>query len=387
MLNERLKRIEKEGSFSLSIKMAKEYREAHPDAEIVSLGIGDVSFPVSEVITEAMKKACSDLSSPGTFQGYGAYWGIESLRKTIAENDYGTLDISAEEIYVGDGTKTDSTSILELFDPSCRILVGDPSYPIYRNGAYALSRDVSEAECDENFKMLVPEEHYDIIYICSPCNPVGNAYTRDELRSWVDYANREHAVIIYDGVYRDFIRSEGVPRSIYEIEGSKSCAIELYSYSKSASFSGTRCSYMVLPKEFGKEVHALWRERTMNRFNGASYVAQKGAEASYLPEAKVQIRKNIECYRDNALLLKKTFLSAGFEVVGGTDSPYLFVTKPGTDCMTLFSFFLEELQIITVPGSAFGKRGKESLRISALGSRKDTEEACRRIRVYYEKSR
>ncbi|MBR0417439.1 MAG: LL-diaminopimelate aminotransferase [Firmicutes bacterium] len=383
MINRKLLEIDKENSFNRSSKLIKEYRASHPDSDIISLGIGDVSFPVPGPVAEAMKKACGDLSFMDTFQGYGAYWGIESLRKAISVNDYRGLGISAEEIYVGDGTKSDCTSILELFDPDARILVSDPCYPVYRNGAMALGRDVSVRKCGPSFKLEVPKEHFDVIYICSPCNPVGNAYTGEELSSWIEYANRNGAYIVYDNVYKDFRESSDVPGSIYELEGSRTCCIEMRSYSKSASFSGTRCSYFVLPKEFGEEIHSLWRERTINRFNGASYVAQKGAEATYLPESQEIIRSHIEVYKGNAALLKECFSSAGFSVTGGTDAPYFWVNTPsGMDSWEAFGFFLNEMEIVIVPGSIFGSEGKRYMRISALGSREDCIRACGRIKKY-----
>ncbi len=387
MLNQKLFKIEKEDSYTKHSRLIKEYKEAHPLAKIISLGIGDVSFPVPVPIAEAMKKACGDLTSMDTFRGYGAYFGIESLRKTIARKDYEGLGIGPEEIYVGDGTKTDCTAILELFDEKVKVLVGNPTYPVYRNGAYAMGREVCECSCDEECKMTVPGERYDIIYICSPCNPVGNAYTKEELSRWVEYARDNGSYIVYDNVYKDFAESPGLPKSIYEIEGSKSCCIEMHSFSKNASLSGTRCSYFVLPKEFGDEMISLWRERTINRFNGASYVAQKGAEASYLPEAQEIIKKNIKVYKENGKLLRKTLLEAGFFVTGGIDAPYLWVQTPRKDeCWEAFRIFLEEMDIVVVPGSIFGSRGRHHIRISALGSREDCIEACERIRDHYEKS-
>ncbi len=385
-LNDKLFKIEKEDSFSKSTRLLKEYKASHPDADIVSLGIGDVSFPVPKAVTKAMEDACLDLSSMDSFQGYGAYWGIEALRRTIAKEDYKGLDISFEEVYVGDGTKTDSTAILELFDRDIRILTGNPSYPIYKNGAFALGRDVYEAECSADFKMTVPKEHFDVIYICSPCNPVGNAYTRDELSEWIRYANKEGAVIIYDNVYRDFIESPGVPMSIYELEGSRTCAIEMHSYSKNASFSGVRCSYFILPKEFGQDIHALWRERTINRFNGASYIAQRGAMACYLPEARKEIKERIASYKSNGYILRECLLSCGFTVTGGVDSPYLWVQTPDKmECWDAFDFFLKKLNIVVVPGAVFGSNGRHHIRISSLGSRLDCLRAIGRIKRYYEK--
>ncbi len=388
MLNRKLFKIEKENSYTRQAALIREYKASHPDADIVSLGIGDVSFPVPAPVAEAMKKACEDLTSMDSFCGYGAYFGIPSLREAIAENDYMGLGISPDEICVGDGTKTDCTAFLELFEGDAKVLTGNPTYPVYRNGSYAMGREVYECAMDGECKMTVPEERYDVVYICSPCNPVGNAYTRDELSAWIEYANKNASLIIFDNVYKDFQQSTNAPKSIYELEGSRSCCIEMRSFSKNASLSGVRCSYYVFPKELGEEMRSLWRERTINRFNGASYVAQKGAEASYLPEAREIIKKNISVYMENAKLLRETLLEAGFMVTGGTDAPYLWVQTPDRkECWEAFGFFLEKLNIVTVPGAIFGSEGKYRLRISALGSRKDCLEACGRIKGYYEKSR
>lgn len=387
MINQKLYKIEKEDAFSKSTRLTNEYKASHPDAKLVSLGIGDVSCPVAKPIVDAMKKACDDLATMEHFQGYGAYWGIESLRQTISDNDYKGLNISKDEIFIGDGTKTDSTAILELFDTNAKILVGNPMYPIYQNGAYSLGRDVYFADCDDECKMVLPKEHFDIVYICSPCNPVGNAYSRDELKQWIKYAKENSAYIIYDNVYCDFRESENVPLSIYELEGSRTCAIEMRSYSKNASFSGTRCSYFVLPKELGSEIHELWKERTINRFNGASYIAQKGAEAFYTKEAQEIVKENIKKYKDNAKYLKTELLKLNFSVIGGVDSPYLWVQTPDKmECWEAFNLFLTKLNIIVVPGSIFGSNGRHHLRISSLGTMENCKIAIERIKQYYEKS-
>lgn len=386
MLNEKLFKIEKEDAFSRSTRLVNEYKAAHPGREIISLGIGDVSFPVPGPVVDAIRAAVDDIADMEHFPGYGNYYGIPSLRKAIAENDYGGLGISPDEIFVGDGTKSDSTAILELFGSDVRILVGNPMYPIYRNGCYSLGRDVFEAQCGGDLKMTVPAEHYDVIYICSPCNPIGNAYTRDELARWIEYANDNGAYIIYDNVYHDFIRSGDVPDSIYELPGSRSCAVELRSYSKNASFSGVRCSYYVLPKEFGTEIRELWLERTLNRFNGASYLAQKGAEASYGKEAREIIKRNIAVYHANADLLRQELSALGFNVIGGVDAPYLFVQTPDRlECWEAFRVFLEEMNIVVVPGSIFGSKGRYYLRLSALGTPGNTKKAIERIKKFYEK--
>lgn len=387
MLNKYLYKIDRENSFSKQKRLINEYKDGHPNADIIHLGIGDVSKPICEPIREAMKKAVDDLASMDSFVGYGHYYGIESLRKTILKNDYENFNFSIDEVFVGCGTKTDSTSILELFDSNAKVLISNPTYPIYLNGALSESRDVYFCEVDKEFKMIVPKEKYDVIYICSPCNPVGNAYTSDELKKWIDYANINKSIIIYDNVYKGFVESENIPKSIYEIEGSRTCAIEMRSYSKDASFSSVRCSYFILPKEIDKDAITLWKERTLTRFNGPSYISQKGAEASYLPEAQEIIKKNLLDYKENSKYLKEELTKLGYEVIGGVDAPYLWVkTKDGRDSWQEFMFYLEKFEIVVVPGAIFGTNGNSNVRISGLGSLENSKRAIERMKKYYEKN-
>ena len=386
MINEDLLKIEKENAFSKSTKKIKEYREKHPDRKLISLGIGDVSKPVVEPILRAMHGAIDDLSKMSSFKGYGLYYGLESLRKAILDNEYHKYDFSIDEIYVSDGTKSDSTNILELFDKKAKVLVGNPMYPIYLNGALSLNRDVYIGECDEDFNMVIPKEKYDVIYLCSPSNPVGTALDYKTLEKWVKYALDNNSVLIVDNVYKIFVQSDNIPESIYEIPGAKKCAIELRSFSKSASFTGLRCSYYVIPNELSKDINSIWKERTINRFNGASYIVQKGAEAFYLPESQELIKKNISEYHENMKYLIDNFEELGFKVIGGVDAPYMWINTPeGMDCWEAFDFFLEVLNIIVIPGSVFGSNGKRHLRISALGNIDDSKEAIKRIKNYYEK--
>ena len=378
-----MNKIEKNNTFSLVTKKINAYKKAHPENNIVSLGIGDVSKPVCKPVIEAMHKAVDDLADMKTFQGYGAYYGLPSLRKLIAENDYKDFGFSIDEIFVGCGTKTDSTSILELFDKNAKILVGQPMYPIYKNAAYAMSRNVYIAPQNKNNKMAIPSEHYDIIYLVSPSNPTGEVLNKKELSAWVKYALKENAVILYDNVYEAFIHTPGLPHSIYEIKDAKKCAIEFRSYSKKASFTGLRCSYFVLPKELGNGIDEIWKERTINRFNGASYVAQIGAEATYSKKAQRIITKNMEDYRKNAELLRKGFEDLGFKVTGGVDAPYLWI-KTNKDSWVLFDEYLEKLEVIITPGAIFGEGSRNYFRVSALGSRETCKQALERIRKYYE---
>ena len=372
--------------FSNVTSKVNQYKSEHPDREVISLGIGDVSLPVVAPIIEAMHKAVDDQGNQATFHGYGAYYGFDFLRQAIIDHEYGQYGFSKDEVYVSDGTKCDTTGILELFDIDSKILIGDPMYPIYRDGAAALSRNVYLGKVDADFKMVIPEEHYDIIYLCSPSNPVGNAYTRQEFAAWIKYALDNNAVLLVDNVYRYFIRSQDVPDSIYELPDAKKVAIEFRSFSKQASFTGIRCSYYVVPDELAENVNYYWKKRTMNRFNGASYIAQRGAEASFTPEAQKLIRENIAYYQGNSDLLKEGFLKAGFEVIGGYDAPYMWVkTKDGLSSWEMFDVLLKEMNLIIIPGVIFGDNGEGYFRVSALGSRENVQRAIERILNYYEK--
>lgn len=380
MLNKDLLQMETKDVYANVTEKVKAFKYENPNAEIISLGIGDVSKPIVKPVIEAMHKAVDDLSSMDTFKGYGGYYGYDFLREAILENEYQQYGFTKDEIYVSDGTKTDSTSILELFDNSSTILLANPTYPIYRDGAAALNRKVEYTTLDENFVMEIPNKKYDIVYICSPNNPIGNAYNKKDLEKWVDYALKNEAVIIFDNVYQGFVRSKEVPKSIYEIEEAKKCAIELKSFSKTASFTGLRCSYYVIPNQIYKDINVIWKRRTMNRFNGASYIAQKAAEAVFLPQSQKLIKENIDYYLENAKILREGFEKAGYEVVGGKDAPFMWVkSKNQKTSWQMFDYFLKELNIIVIPGIVFGLAGDNYIRISALGKREDGIKCIERI--------
>jgi LL-diaminopimelate aminotransferase len=364
------------------------YKEKHPDNKIISLGVGDVSKPVVKSIIEAMHKAVDDQANMETFKGYGAYYGYDFLKDVILENEYKDFGFTRDEIYISNGTKSDSTNILELFDIDSKICVSDPMYPIYMAGAKILNRNITCLDCNEdnNFIPTIPKEKYDIIYICSPSNPTGTCYTYDDLEKWIRYAKENKAVILYDNVYNAFIRSENVPRSIYEIDGAKEVAIEFRSFSKVASFTGLRCSYYIIPNEIDKDINYYWKNRTINRFNGADYIVQKGAMEVYSDSAKKEIKKNIDDYLEGAKKLRRVFENNGYSVYGGIDSPFLWIkTKDGMDSWEFFDFFLEKLNIIIIPGIIFGSNGDKYFRVSALASKGVIDEAIERINKYYEK--
>lgn len=387
-INDRLLKLEEENTFSNVAKKINEYKMKNPNANIISLGVGDVSKPIIETVIKAMHNAVDDLSDIETFKGYGAYYGYDFLKEKILENEYKDFNFSLEEIYISGGAKTDVTNILELFSINSKICLTNPMYPVYRDGSSCLNRNVYfiKATEEDNFISKIPKQKYDIIYICSPSNPLGIAYTYTDLEKWIKYALKNNAVILYDNVYEAFIKSDNVPHSIYEIEGAKKVAIELRSFSKKASFTGVRCSYYVIPNEIKKDINKLWQKRTINRFNGADYIAQRGAEAIYFEESKKLMEDNINFYLENAKILKNCFQTLGFKVWGGIDSPFMWVKiKENIPSWDYFDIMLEELNIIIIPGCIFGSLGDRYIRISALGTRDSVLEATERMKKYYEK--
>ena len=385
-INSFLSKMEDKDLFSTVSKRINKFKEENPNVSLISLGVGDVSKPIPKKVIEAMHKAVDDLSNMDTFKGYGSYYGYDFLKNKILLNDYKDYDFSLDEIYISNGTKTDSTSILELFDIDSKICITDPMYPIYRDGAASLSRKVEVVETDDNFLGKIPSNKYDIIYICSPSNPTGVCYNYDALSKWVNYALKNNSIILYDNVYSSFIVSSDVPKSIYEIPNARKVAIEFRSFSKCASFTGVRCSYYVIPNEISSNINVLWKKRTINRFNGADYIAQKGAEAVYTKEAQKEIKSNIDYYHNNVKKLRAAFMDLGFTLYGGIDSPFIWVKiKDNMSSWEYFDFLLKELQIIVIPGIIFGKKGDGYFRVSALASSKVIDKALERLKGYYEK--
>lgn len=387
-LNQDLENISDNNSFLAVSKIVLEYKNNNPNKKILSLGVGDVSKAVVKPVIEAMHKAVDDLASMDTFKGYGPKSGYSFLKKKILDNDYYKFDFTMDELYISNGTKTDITSILELFSEDAKIAVTNPLYPIYLDGAKTLNRECYNLLTDDNFMPIIPKEKYDVIYLCSPNNPTGIAYNNTYLSSWVKYAKDNNAVILYDNVYNAFITSKDVPKSIYEIPDAKKVAIEFRSFSKNASFTGVRCSYYVIPNMIANNINKLWQKRLTNRFNGVSYIAQKGAMAVYTKEAKKAIRKNIAYYQKNANYLKKHLLKLNFNLVGGTDSPYLWVKiKDDISSWDYFTFLLNELNIVVIPGIVFGSLGDKYFRISALAKKEVIKKAVERLEEYYDKKK
>lgn len=379
--NENLYKLDTKDCFRICTEKVKEYKTSHPETKVLSLGIGDVSFPVVPYIAKKMEEAVWR-QTQNNFIGYGYHFGIPELIKAIKENEY--PNFSEDEIYVSDGTKTDAGNLLEMFSKDALVGVYNPTYPIYINSAYSLNRRIEVIDCDSEYNPVVPNKHFDVLYICSPSNPTGINFSTKVLKPIIDYAIAEGCVILYDNVYFSFIES-GI-KSIYEIENARKCAIEMRSFSKHASFTGVRCSYYVVPNEIHPNINKYWKLRTINRFNGASYIAQVGALASFDKKAKVDIGKNIKYYRKNLNYLRESFSKLGYEICGGTDAPYIWVKcKNDLNSWATFELFLNVLGVVVVPGIIFGSKGDGYFRVSALGKYEDIVEAINRIEKYEKK--
>ena len=387
--------------FSTISKKVAAYKEANPDRTVISLGIGDVTQPLSPSIIRALHDAVDEMGAKETFKGYAPDLVYEFLRSDIAENDYRArgCDIKDDEIFVSDGAKSDSGNIQEIFDDKCRIAVCDPVYPVYvdsnvmagRTGLYDENTgrfsNVIYMPCtaDNDFSPEFPDETPDMIYICSPNNPTGTAMTKENLQKWVDYANKNHPVIIYDAAYEAYISEDGIPHSIYECEGARTCAIEIHSFSKNAGFTGVRLGYTVIPKDLkdadGVALHGLWARRHGTKFNGAPYIQQKAGAAVYTPEGRAEIRALVSYYMENAKTIKDGLVSAGYTVYGGVNAPYIWLKTP--DDMKSWDFFdrmLEKANVVGTPGSGFGPSGEGYFRLTAFGTHENTREAINRIR-------
>ncbi len=387
--------------FSTISKKVAAYKEANPDRTVISLGIGDVTQPLSPSIIKALHSAVDEMGARETFKGYAPDLGYDFLRRAIAENDYRArgCDIADDEIFVSDGAKSDSGNIQEIFDDKCRIAVCDPVYPVYvdsnvmagRTGTYdektGRFSNVIYMPCtaENDFSPELPEEKPDMIYICSPNNPTGTAMSKENLQKWVDYANNIKSVIIYDAAYEAYISEETVPHSIYECEGARTCAIEIHSFSKNAGFTGVRLGYTVIPKELkdedGVALHGLWARRHGTKFNGAPYIQQKAGAAVYTPEGRAEIKALVSYYMENAKTIKEGLKDAGYTVYGGVNAPYIWLKTP--DDMKSWDFFdwmLEKANGVGSPGSGFGPSGEGYFRLTAFGTHENTLEAMSRIR-------
>jgi len=391
MINKNYHNLTESYLFSEVGRRAREYQKAHPDKKVISMGVGDVTRPLSPVVCEAMAKATREMGTPEGFRGYGAEQGTSFLRKAVAE--YYTkrnVSLSPDDIFISDGAKSDLGNILDIFDTECSVLIQDPVYPVYVDTSTMDGRKIiyNAANTENGFLPLPPEKPgaADIIYLCSPNNPCGVAYTKSQLQAWVDYARSSSAVILFDAAYEVFIRDTDVPHSIYELEGAKECAIEFCSFSKMAGFTGVRCGYTVVPEELvrdGTALRKLWLRRQSTKFNGVSYITQRGAEAVFTDEGQKQIFENIDYYMKNADIITQTLEKAGVAYTGGRNSPYIWMACPGgEDSWAFFDRLLNEAQIVGTPGAGFGVNGKNYFRLTGFSTHENTIEAMRRIEAF-----
>jgi len=379
------------------------FAEKNPDANIIKLGIGDVTEPLPKACREAMMKALEDMGDRTSFKGYGPEQGYPWLREKIAQSDFQAhgCDISADEIFISDGSKCDCGNILDIFGKNNKIAVTDPVYPVYVDtnvmaGHTGDANDKGEYEglvylpisADNDFNAEIPTQPVDLIYLCFPNNPTGATATKEYLQQWVNYAKKHNAIILFDAAYEAFITDPSLPHSIYEIEGAKECAIEFRSFSKNAGFTGTRCAFTVVPKTLtGKasdgsdvELWKLWNRRQSTKFNGVSYIVQRGAEAVYSPEGKAQITTLVNFYLENASIIRQELTKAGLTVYGGVNAPYVWVKTPdGVSSWDFFDKLLHNVNIVGTPGSGFGAAGEGYFRLSAFNSRENVIEAMKRI--------
>ena len=397
-LNENYSKLPGSYLFAEVARRTAAFSAANPDADIIKLGIGDVTLPLPEACVAALKRAADEMADKATFMGYGPYEGYDFLREAIVANDYAPLGvkITPDELFVSDGAKSDCGNIGDIFSEDCTVAVCDPVYPVYID-ANAMSGRAGDWDGEKwtnivympctpenGFFPALPKRVPDLIYLCFPNNPTGMAATREQLRPWVDYANEHGSVILYDAAYRAYITDPGLPRSIYEIPGAETCAIEFGSFSKTAGFTGTRCGWTVIPRALvrgGVSLYDMWMRRQSTKFNGTAYVIQRAAEATYSPEGREQIAAMIGYYMANARVIREGLAAAGLEVYGGTDSPYIWFRAPqGQGSWEFFDRLLSEAGVVTTPGEGFGPSGEGFIRVTAFGDAGRTREAVERIK-------
>lgn len=391
-LNENYQNLKESYLFSEIAHRVDAYTKANPDKKVIRLGIGDVTLPLSEHVIAGLHEGVDAMASSETFKGYGPEQGYSFLRDAIA--DYykrNGVDIDASDIFISDGAKSDTGNITDIFGDDNVILIPDPVYPVYVDTNIMCGRNVTyiSGNAENNF-LPMPDKnvHADLIYICSPNNPTGAAYNNAQIKEWVDYAIANEAVILYDSAYEAFISDPELPRSIYAIEGAKKCAIEFCSLSKTAGFTGTRCGYTIVPKELvftgsnGNEIslHAMWNRRQTTKFNGTSYIIQKGAAAAFSEEGMAQCQKNIDYYKKNAKLIASVLDEKGIRYFGGINSPYIWFECPNNmDSWDFFDYMLNTIQVVGTPGAGFGENGKNFFRLTAFGNHENTKEAMERF--------
>ena len=405
LVNEHFLKLSNNYLFADIAKKVNAFKVMHPKADVLSLGIGDVTRPLCPAVIEAMHKAADEMATAEGFRGYGPEQGYEFLREAILKNDFlpRGIHLDIDEIFVNDGAKSDTGNIQELIRWDNSIGVTDPIYPVYIDSNVMIGRagieengkwsNVVYMPCtaENGFVPKIPDRRVDVIYLCYPNNPTGMVITKQELRKWVNYALKNDALIFYDAAYQAYIQDDDIPHSIYEIRGARHCAIEFHSYSKTAGFTGVRCGYTVVPNELtattidGKRIplNQLWNRRQCTKFNGTSYITQRGAEATYSAEGKKQVKETIDYYMTNAKIMRESLSSIRLNVYGGTDAPYIWLETPNN--MPSWKFFesmLYQANVVSTPGVGFGPSGEGYLRLTAFGNREDCEEAMARLKKW-----
>ena len=403
LINEHFLKLPGSYLFSEIAKRVRTYKEAHPEAQVISLGIGDVTRPLAPAVIDAMHKAVDEMANSETMRGYAPDCGYPFLIEAIIENDFKSrgIQLDIDEVFISDGAKSDTGNIGDILSPDNIVAVTDPVYPVYldtnamagragyfKNGIW---NNIVYLPCTPN-NDFVPEvitKPTDMVYLCYPNNPTGTTLTKEQLKKWVDYALEKKVLLLFDAAYEAFITEDNVPHSIYEIEGAKKVAIEFRSFSKTAGFTGVRCGYTIIPKELtawdkaGRtyDLNQLWRRRQSTKFNGTAYIIQRGAEAVFSPEGKKQIRETIDYYMENARIIKESMESMGFKTYGGVNAPYIWLKTPeNSSSWEFFDQLLNNHQIVCTPGVGFGQSGEGFVRMTAFGKREDTIEALRRIK-------
>ncbi len=383
-------------------RKVNDFQKANPQAKVIRLGIGDVTEPLAPAVIGALHKAVDEMGEKSTFRGYGPEHGYDFLQRAIIENDFlpRGIHLEMDEVFVNDGAKSDTGNIGDILGLDNTLCMTDPIYPVYvdSNAMCGRAGDLTDSgwsrilyrpcNAENSFVPSLPDRHVDIIYLCYPNNPTGTVITKAELKKWVDYALRNDSIIMYDAAYEAYIREEGIPHSIYEIEGAKKCAIEFHSYSKTAGFTGVRCGYTIVPLELeattskGERValNPLWNRRQCTKFNGTSYIQHRAAEAIYTPEGKQQVRQTIDYYMGNASIMREALTGLGLKVYGGVNAPYIWLQTPGNiPSWQFFEDLLHGPHIVGTPGVGFGPSGEGYFRLTAFGERSNCEEAMERM--------
>ena len=400
-INENYEKLPGSYLFAEIARRTAAFQDANPDAKIIKLGIGDVTQPLVPAVVQAMHEAVDEQTASASFKGYGPEQGYAFLRDAIVEADFKArgVQLSADEVFISDGAKSDCGNIGDIFAVDNKVAVCDPVYPVYvdsnamagRAGEYDADAEAwtdihyMPTTAENGFCPAIPDVAVDIIYLCSPNNPTGTVLTKDQLKAWVDHANETDAIIMFDAAYERFITEEDIPHSIYEVEGAKTCAIEFRSFSKTAGFTGMRCGYTVVPHELvrqGQSLNAMWNRRQTTKFNGASYIIQKGAAAIYTPEGARQVEEVIAGYLANAKVIRDGLEACGLEVYGALNSPYVWCKTPkGMGSWDFFNELLEKAHVITTPGAGFGPAGEGYIRLTGFGDPDQTKEAVKRIQA------